>query len=199
MSANEQQKWNERYQSGEFGFREPDPFVMDAHRDYLLPLLPAGAEGLDLAGGAGHHAVWLAQQGWAMTLADFSQAALKLAQERSSDEKTGAKIAIHCGAAQDVVQSWIQEQRQFGFVLVSFFMERALLPLLPKLLAPNGLLLYRTYTIENLKLDNPRGPRDPNHLLQSQELLTTYSALRILHYNETVVKKGVVELIAQRA
>jgi hypothetical protein len=86
---------------------------------------------------------------------------------------------LRSGAAQDVVRSWIQEQRQFGFVLVSFFMERALLPLL---LAPNGLLLYRTYTIENLKLDNPRGPRDPNHLLQSQELLTTYSALRILHY-----------------
>jgi len=195
MTVNEQQKWNERYQNGEFGFREPDPFVMDAHRDYLLPLLPAGAEGLDLAGGAGHHAVWLAQQGWAMTLADFSQAALALAQERSSN----LPLAIHCGAAQDVVRSWIQEQRQFGFVLVSFFMERALLPLLPKLLAPNGLLLYRTYTLENLKLGNPRGPHDPNHLLNSQELLTTYSAMRILHYNETVVKKGVVELIAQRA
>jgi tellurite methyltransferase len=198
MTGNEQQTWNERYQSGEFGFREPDPFVMDAHRDYLLPLLQAGAEGLDLAGGAGHHAVWLAQQGWPMTLADFSQTALNLAQERAA-ANADAKMTLRCGAAGDLAQSWIQEQHQFGFVLVSFFLERALLPLLPNLLAPGGLLLYRTYTLENVKLGNPRGPHDPNHLLHSQELLTTYSALRILHYNETVVKKGDVELIAQRA
>ncbi len=199
MTGNEQQTWNERYQSGEFGFREPDPFVMDAPRDYLLPLLPAGEEGLDLAGGAGHHAVWLSQQGWSMTLADFSQTALNLAQERAVAAMAGEKMTLRCGVAGDLVQSWLQEQRQFGFVLVSFFLERTLLPLLPRLLAPGGLLLYRTYTLENQKLGNQRGPHDPNHLLHSQELLTTYSALRILHYNETVVKKGVVELIAQRA
>ena len=199
MTIDEQQQWNARYQSGEFGFREPDPFVMDAHRDYLLPLLPAGAEGLDLAGGAGHHALWLAQQGWQMTLADFSQAALSVAQERAEAAKLETRVALRCDAAQAAVQSWIEERRTFAFVLVSFFMERALLPLLPKLLAPGGLLLYRTYTLENLKLNNPRGPRDPNHLLRSQELLTAYSGLRILHYHETVVEKGVAEMIAQSA
>jgi 2-polyprenyl-3-methyl-5-hydroxy-6-metoxy-1,4-benzoquinol methylase len=190
----DQKKWNERYQSGEFGFREPDPFVIDTHRDYLQPLLPAGSTGLDLAGGAGHHAVWLAQQGWRMTLADFSETALALAKERSA----GTELAICCGAAEDLARAWSAEQKQFGFILVSFFLERAVLPLLPALLAPGGLLLYRSYTVENIRVGNPRGSHNPDRLLQSQELLKTYSNLRILHYHETVYKKGVVELVAQR-
>ena len=190
----DQKKWNERYQSGEFGFREPDPFVMDTHRDYLQPLLPAGSTGLDLAGGAGHHAVWLAQQGWRMTLADFSETALALAKDRSA----GTGIEVRCGAAEDLARAWAAEQKQFGFVLVSFFLERAVLPLLPALLAPGGLLLYRSYTVENIRVGNPRGSHNPDRLLQSQELLTTYASMRILHYHETVYKKGVVELVAQR-
>jgi 2-polyprenyl-3-methyl-5-hydroxy-6-metoxy-1,4-benzoquinol methylase len=190
----DQKTWDERYQKGEFGFREPDPFVKDTHRDYLLPLLPPGSEGLDLAGGAGHHAVWLAQQGWRMTLADFSQAALDLAKERSA----GTNITLSCGVAEDLAHQWAASQKQFGFVLVSFFMERAVLPLLQQLLTPGGLLLYRTYTTDNVRLGNPRGSRNPDRLLQPQELLRVYSSMRVLHYHETVAHKGVVEMVAQR-
>jgi hypothetical protein len=90
------------------------------------------------------------------------------------------------------------EGRRFAFVLVTFFLDRAVLPWLPKVLAPGGLLIYRTYTVDNERLGNPRGPRDGNFLLRSQELLETFRGMKILHYNETVFAKGVVELIAQR-
>ncbi len=64
--------------------------------------------------------------------------------------------------------------------------------------SPDGLLLYRTYTENNERLGNPRGPRDSDRLLRSQELLEIYRGMKILHYNETVVEKGVAELIAQQ-
>ncbi len=83
-------------------------------------------------------------------------------------------------------------------VLVSFFLDRDVLPWLPKVLVSGGLLLYRTYTEDNERLGNPRGPRNPEHLLLSQELLEIYRGMKILHYNETVAQKGVAELIAQQ-
>ena len=201
MPGSDQQSWNQRYLAGEFGFRETDPFVMEAHKNYLQPLLrdnSAGdaGTGLDLAGGAGHHAVWLAQQRWRMTLADWSEPALEMAKEKAAAHSLTLEIVQ--GTALDIVSQFVQQGRRFGFVLVSFFLDRGVLPWLPKILIPHGLLLYRTYTEDNERLGNPRGPRDPEHLLRSQELLEAYPKMKILHYNETVAHKGVAELIAQQ-
>ncbi|MGO8718869.1 MAG: class I SAM-dependent methyltransferase [Acidobacteriaceae bacterium] len=203
MPTIDQQTWNQRYLAGEFGFREPDPFVMEAHKNYLEPLLrenlAADADaGLDLAGGAGHHALWLAQHGWRMTLADWSEPALQIAKEKAGTTASSLPLEIVQGTALDVVAQFTRQGRRFGFVLVSFFLDRPVLPWLPKILVPGGLLLYRTYTEENECLGNPRGPRNPEHLLRSQELLETYRGMKILHYNETVAQKGVAELIAQQ-
>ncbi len=172
---------------------------MGTHESYLRPLLPARSTGLDLAGGAGQHAVWLAQQGWRMTLADFSDVALETARKRAADLPDDSAVEMVQEAALDLVTRFHAEKRQFGFVLVTFFLDRAVLPWLPKILQPGGLLVYRTYTVDNERLGNPRGPRNPEFLFHSQELLETYRGMKILHYNETVVTKGVVELIAQRS
>jgi SAM-dependent methyltransferase len=202
MPSSDQQHWNQRHLAGEFDHREPDPFVMEAHKNYLQPLLrenpaPNAHAGLDFAGGTGHHAIWLAQQGWRMTLADWSNVALETAKEKTRTAANQFPLEILQGPALDVVTQFAQQNRRFGFVLVSFFLDRAVLSWLPKILIPGGLLLYRTYTEDNERLGNPRGPRDPKYLLRSQELLEVYRGMKILHYNETVVEKGVVELIAQ--
>lgn len=196
MSASDQQHWDNRYRSGEFSYRLTDAFVTEAHENYLSPLLPAQSTGLDLAGGAGHHAIWLAQQGWRMTLADWSQVALDIARQQATEACVDIEMAS--GPALDTIQQFASKSRRFGFILVSFFLERALLPLLPKLLQPGGLLLYRTYTTENESLGNPRGPRNPEYLLRSQELLDVYRGMKVLHYQETVIGKGIVEFIAQQ-
>jgi tellurite methyltransferase len=201
MIGSDLQGWNQRYLAGEFGFRETDPFVREAHRNYLQPLLCESSAnqcntGLDLAGGAGHHAVWLAHQGWHMTLADWSEPALEIAREKAAARHL--TLEFRQGTARDVVSEYAARGNRYGFVLVSFFLDRAILPWLPKILVPGGLLLYRTYTEDNERLGNPRGPRDPQHLLRSQELLEIYRGMKILHYNETVAEKGVAELIAQQ-
>jgi tellurite methyltransferase len=202
MAGSDLECWNQRYLAGEFGFRETDPFVMEAHKNYLQPVLQQNTvglratTGLDLAGGAGHHAVWLAQQGWSMTLADWSEPALEIARQKAAENHL--TLDIRQGTALDVVSEFFAGGHRFGFVLVSFFLDRALLPWLPKILVPGGLLLYRTYTEDNERLGNPRGPRNPQHVLRSQELLEIYRGMKILHYNETVAQKGVAELIAQQ-
>src|SRR5487761_1101986 len=199
MDQRDQQSWNQRYLAGEFGYREPDGFVTEAHKNYLQPLLLAGSAGLDLAGGAGHHAVWLAEQGWREKLADWSDAALAMARDRAEHTDCTHKLDTVQSSALDFVMQSHREGRRFGFILVTFFLDRPVLPWLSKILVRGGLLLYRTYTENNELLGNPRGPRNPEYLLRSQELLTTFRDMRILQYNETMVAKGVAELIAQRA
>jgi hypothetical protein len=120
---------------------------------------------------------------------------LKIAREKATAHQL--TLNIHQGSALEVVSEYSANDHRFGFVLVSFFLDRDMLPWLPQILIPGGLLLYRTYTEDNERLGNPRGPRDPQHLLRSQELLDIYREMKILHYNETVAQKGVAELIAQ--
>ena len=197
MTDTDQEHWNRRYRSGEFAYRPPDAFVTEAEANYLRPLLPCSSTGLDLAGGAGRHAIWLARQGWRMTLADLSDAALGIARHEMQTLPEENAVHIVQGSALDCMARFDSEGRRFGFVLVSFFLDRAVLSRLAKILLPGGLLLYRTYTEDNERLGNPRGPRNPEYLLRSQELLYTFRGMKIFHYNEIVARKGIAELIAQ--
>ena len=63
--------WDARYRTSELIWTaEPNRFVVEVLAD-----VPPGV-GLDLACGEGRNAVWLAEQGWTMTAADFSGEAL---------------------------------------------------------------------------------------------------------------------------
>jgi tellurite methyltransferase len=64
-------------------------------------------------------------------------------------------------------------------------------------LKPGGILIYKTYTAEQLRFRG--GPRHPLHLLKHNELLRAFSGLRVLHYRETVREKGVAEFVGWKA
>src|SRR5271166_4715690 len=71
-SSNERERWNRKYRESPASWREPDPFLSLAFSRYIRPLFPAAGHALDLAGGAGRHAIWLARQGWEVTLVDIA-------------------------------------------------------------------------------------------------------------------------------
>ncbi|MFT7602238.1 MAG: tellurite methyltransferase [Acidimicrobiales bacterium] len=72
----EQQRWNERYASADPARRPVSPFLVEAAH-----LLPRSGTALDIAGGDGIEAVWLAEQGLTTTLLDVSDVALRTAEE----------------------------------------------------------------------------------------------------------------------
>ena len=81
MEAVEREDWNRKYDEGGLLFGvEPNRFLV-AEVEGLAP-----GRALDLACGAGRNAVWLAEQGWTVLGADFSDVALdnarRLAAER---------------------------------------------------------------------------------------------------------------------
>jgi tellurite methyltransferase len=72
----EQQRWNERYAGADPARRPVSPFLVEAAH-----LLPRSGTALDIAGGDGIEAVWLAEQGLTTTLLDVSDVALRTAEE----------------------------------------------------------------------------------------------------------------------
>jgi tellurite methyltransferase len=72
--------WNERYRQGECASNEPHPVVVQ-----FASGLPPG-RALDVACGAGRHAIWLAERGWRVTAVDKATAAIEILRQRSLDK-----------------------------------------------------------------------------------------------------------------
>ena len=85
---------------------------------------------------------------------------------------------------------------QFDLVMVFSFLERRIFPEIVKAIRSGGLLIYKTLTLEQLKLEGD--PRDPAHLLASGELLRLAEGLQVLHYREEIAKKATAELVARK-
>lgn len=188
----DRQSWEARYRTGDHAEPVPDPFLVQA-RDQLEELLPRRRKALDLAGGAGRNSIYLAQLGFDVTLVDFSSAALQKARRLAA--KQGLSLnPIQADLTKDP-HPWLLPS-SLDLVIVFFYLERSLFPAIHDALKPGGLLVYRTYTLDQLRF--PGRPRHPMHLLQQNELLNAFRDFRVLFYEEVVKGKGVAGLIAQR-
>jgi len=185
----ERSDWNRRYRERSHSSLEPDPLLPHAYKEFIQPLFPDAGTALDLAGGLGRHALWLARKGWHVTSIDISDEAT--AQAEALAEAFGERIKFQTAD----LTSWRADQ-PVDLVLVFFYLERQLFPEMLKALRPGGLLIYKTYTHLSPKFG--KGPTHPMHLLQDGELLQAFPQLRVLHYEEAIRDRGVAELIAQK-
>ena len=193
MEANEKTAWNRKYADAPEKWLEPDQFLLRAYDEFLRDIEPGAA--LDLAGGAGRNAIWLAQKGWRVHLMDISDVGLGFAREKA------ARLGHHAGCVETEIAdlnaiSDLGSER-YELIVVFFFLRRSFFPALIRALKPGGFLIYKTYTLDRMKV--PGGPADPRYLLGPNELLKGFSSLRILHYHETLEGKAAAELVAQRA
>ncbi len=136
-------------------------------------IAPAGAV-LDLACGAGRHARWLAARGHAVLALDRDAAALATLAQHPGIETCCADL--EAGA-------WpLPPQRQFAAVVVTHYLHRPLLTMLPDLLAPGGVLIYETFAAGNGALGKPSNPA---FLLRPAELLDAVRGrLRVVAYQD---------------
>jgi len=181
--------WNAKYRAGSHVSLKPDPLLLQADRDYVRPLLPARGTVLDVAGGAGRHALFYARQGWKVTLLDVSEAGIALAQKTARRGKLPLETIMADMNSYDLRQL----PKRFDLVLVFFYLQRRLFPALVNMLKPGGLLIYKTYLRGTLK-----GPTHPLHLLEPNELLQAFPALRVLQYRETVGESRVAEFVGRK-
>ena len=195
MASDEKTLWDKKYSENSHSSLDPDPFLVSVNDEFLAGRPPGIA--LDIAGGVGRHAIWLAQRGWRTRLIDISDVGIKLAEKNASRAlgPVAKEFLITTEVADlDSVQGFGREQ--YDLVLVFFFLQRELFPALVAALKPGGFLIYKTYTTEQKNFAG--GPSHPMFLLEPNELLHAFSSLRVLHYHETIQEKGVAELVARK-
>jgi tellurite methyltransferase len=191
MSSSEQrERWNEKYRSSPASWLEPDAFLPWAFSRFIQPAFPDGGKALDFAGGAGRHALWLAQQGWDVTLIDISETGVALAQQKAGP----LARRLHCVV--DDLTGFRASQNQYDLVMVFYYLDRTIFPEIVRSLRPGGFLLYKTHTLEQLK--RARGPKDAAYLLEPGELVRLASGLRVLWEREEVSEKATAEIVAKR-
>jgi SAM-dependent methyltransferase len=193
-SDDERERWNQKYREAPGAWLIPDPFLPRVFSEYILPLFPRGGSALDLAGGAGRHAIWLAQQNWKVTLIDISETGVEQARQNAGP------LASHIHFVVDDLTRFKASQTEFEarfeVVMAFFYLERKIFSEMVKAVRPGGLLVYKTLTLAQAKLAD--GPKNPAHLLQPGELLQLADGLRILHYQEEVAEKATAELVARK-
>ena len=149
--------------------RAPSPWV-----ERFSPLVREGGTILDLACGSGRHTRVLVSRGYRLVSVDIDVSELR--------DLSGVET-IEIVQADLERGAWPLGRRRFDGIVVTNYLHRPLLPILPDALRPQGVLIYETFAKGNEKYGRPSNPA---FLLEPGELLDAYaSRLRIVAYEHS--------------
>ena len=177
MAEADRARWDERYRAF------PDPGEPSRLVPSCARWLPSRGRALDVAGGAGRHALWLAARGLEVTLTDISPVGLEVAR-RSAAARGLALTALELDLEQSPLPAG-----PWDVVLAFHYLQRELWPRLVASLAPGGVLVLVQPTLKNLERhDKPRAP----HLLAEAELAAWAAGqpLEVLALDEGWLEEG---------
>ncbi len=176
MSQQDQEKWDRKYQDAGDSAPVPSEVIQS-----LADLLPSNGQALDVAGGSGRHAIWLAQRGLDVTLVDISPVGLARASQYA--EQVGVTIQA---IPRDVERDSLPPGR-WDLILSVCFLYRPLFEAFQGALAPGGMLVVLQPTESNLQR-HEKPPR--RFLLKDGELPELVTGMEILRYEEGWLADG---------
>jgi SAM-dependent methyltransferase len=120
--------------------------------------------------------VYLALQGFDVNAIDILPDALERTRDLAA--RAGANVRTQ---QLDLEFPGALDDLRADCVVVVRFLDRALFGPLQRVVLPGGLLVYETFTTDQLEVGHPRNPK---HLLQPGELQQAFPELEILAYRE---------------
>lgn len=186
MPDTDRERWDAKWRAATP--KQPSPFLVS-----LDAALPRVGRALDVAGGPGHDALWLAARGLAVTLVDGSFVAL----ERARAEAARRSLPL-VTEARDLEVAGLPEG-PFAVVVCLNYLQRSLFPRFAEVLAPGGVLVFSQPTRTNLERHPKPGPR---FFLEPGELASLVPAsLAVVSLVEDWTAEGRHEarLVARRA
>jgi SAM-dependent methyltransferase len=143
MAQGDREKWDARY-TAEYTreLSPPDDFVL---RILARRGVPENGVALDLACGAGRHALDLARRGWLVEAWDVSPIALEILRQRAARKRllvATREMDLATGTPLDF------RRKPFDLVLVVDFLDRNLLESLQRLVKPGGSAIVSTFTVD---------------------------------------------------
>jgi tellurite methyltransferase len=190
QSKDQKARWDSKYEQGLPSLTEPDPFFISAYERFVTSSLPKPGVALDLAGGLGRHALWLASGGWQVSVLDVSDVAIgKLSQAAL---ELNVKLELLVGDAAE----FRFEPAQFDLIVLFYHLDRSLFPRIVSALKPRALLICKM----SLRWDSgERLTTGSTNPLQRNELPSLVPELDVLHHQERPVRdRGVVEFVARK-
>jgi predicted Rossmann fold flavoprotein len=169
------------------GRMEPARWLVD-HAD----LLPEHGDALDVAGGRGRNAVWLAQRGLTTLALDRDEAAVQFVR----DEADRRGLPLRASTVDLEQRGFALEPQSHDVIVVVHYLHRPLFPTLRDALRPGGVLVYETFTREQAQ----RGrPTNPAFLLEPGELRELVQPLDVVVEREGDFEgKMLASVIARR-
>jgi len=184
-------KWDERHSDPA---KRPSVVQVLAEN---LHLLPTSGRALELACGLGGNALALAAHGLEVSAWDLSPIAIERLQGFA-----GANGLTNLKAEVRDVELSPPAPDSFDVILVSYYLERSLIPHLITALRLGGLIYYQTFTRSAVSSE---GPSNPQFRLDDNELLNLFGELKLRVYREenrlgdlALGTRDVAMLVAQR-
>jgi SAM-dependent methyltransferase len=172
-AESDRERWNRKYadRQGPAHFR-PSHLLVE-HRHLIAEMarhasLPDGGppsvpRALDVACGFGGNALYLASTGFQVDAVDISGVAL--AQLQAEAARRGLRLRLRLVQA-DLTRWWVPPSH-YDLIIVTYYLNRDLMPQLSRGLCPGGLLFVETHNIRFLLV---RPDFDPAFLLRPGEL-----------------------------
>lgn len=168
-------------------------------QENLDPLRAASALGevLDLACGRGRNGLFLLSEGIPVTFAERSSEALEEVKHQVDEN---GEIATLWQVDLEHSSNNPLSGKNFGAILVFNYLHRPLLEHIKDAVLPGGLVIYETFTVDNL----PYGrPNNPDYLLRPGELATRFSDWDCMHYFEDTIEgasgpKAIAQIVARK-
>jgi len=190
QSNDQRARWDLKYEQGLPSLTEPDPFFISAYERFVNPSGAKPGVALDLAGGLGRHALWLASRSWQVSVVDVSDVAIgKLSQAAL---ELNVNVDLFAGDAAE----YKLEPAQFDLIVLFYHLDRSLFPKIVSALKPGGLLICKM----SLRWDSGESLMTATtNPLQRNELPSLLPELDVLHHQERPVRDhGVVEFVGRK-
>jgi SAM-dependent methyltransferase len=164
-------KWDKKYSSIDYS-DEVTACSLLTNYGYLLPSIGLA---LDLACGIAGNAFYLSEAGLDVQAIDISQVAIDRVNQISQQKNLSIETIVR-----DVETTGLPST-QYDVIVVSYFLNRELMPIIIGHLKQGGLLFYQTWTKNDVAQIEPS---NPSFLLDKGELLRHCKDMDILHYHE---------------
>lgn len=191
MTSNQKRShWDLKYEQGLPSLEQPDPFFVSAFNQFVADQFPNGGTVLDLAGGIGRHALWLAKKNWHVTVVDISEVAIQKLDEKARQ----LDLALSLFALD--ASEYPFETASIDLIVMFYHFDRNICRSIFSALNPGGFLLCKSslswdaYTGIDLSSTKP---------LAKSEILSMFPELKVHYHQERpVLDRGVVEYVGRK-
>jgi len=154
-------------------------------------LLPPKGRALDIAMGSGYNAVYLAREGFHVDGVDIDRHRIASAVKLASSQG----VTINAILTDLENFTFTIPERHYDVIICFYYLQRSLFSPIIDGLLPGGTVIYETFLIDQAKVGRPK---NPEHLLEHNELLHHFQKMRILRYREGYIApdKAIASIVA---